>query len=367
VISYDGWDREWKQNSIQYETLFDKCMQLPYDGSVEFLETTMEIFSGRYYAVGVANATDALYFALVANGIGEGDEVLITDFSWISSGTCVTRAGATPVFCDIDIDTYHMSLDSIKRMVSDKTRALIYTHLYGSMSDTKEIEDWCRDKGILLIEDAAQSVGSSLDGRKAGTIGDCSVYSFNSNKVISGIAGGGMLLTNDEEVAEKVKSMRRHGKIKDDFVHAGSMNSKLYVPNAEVINFRMKNLTVWQLKRNEIAKEYDAAFKKLPLVTQAQKPRSTLQHNYHKYVVRFEDKDTRDFVRKAIKKSKKWNPNIHYDKPLTSQPVFGNIEYRSDKTPNAKLASETVVSLPIHPFMNDGEINTIIESIVGTL
>jgi len=367
VIPYDAWDREYEINEGSYHTLFEKTMKKDYDGKVDFLEKNIEVFTGRYYAVGVANATDALYFALVANDIGYGDEVLVTNFSWISSATCITRAGATPVFCDIDLDTYHMSFDSIKRMVSKHTRALIYTHLFGSMSDTREIEEWCKEHDILFIEDAAQSLGSSLDGRKAGTIGDCSVYSFNSNKVVSGIAGGGMFMTNDKDMAEKVQSMRRHGKIGEEFVVQRSMNSKLYVPNAEVINLRLKNLTVWQSKRQEIAKKYDSAFKDLPLITQAQKPRSTLQHNYHKYVVRFEDTETRHFVMQGIKQSKKWNPKIHYDMALTENKVWDGVEIRMDDTPNALHAARTIMSVPINPWLTEDEINTVIESITGIL
>lgn len=367
MIPYDAWDREYEINEGSYHTLFEKTMKKDYDGKVDFLEKNIEVFTGRYYAVGVANATDALYFALVANDIGYGDEVLVTNFSWISSATCITRAGATPVFCDIDLDTYHMSFDSIKRMVSKHTRALIYTHLFGSMSDTREIEEWCKEHDILFIEDAAQSLGSSLDGRKAGTIGDCSVYSFNSNKVVSGIAGGGMFMTNDKDMAEKVQSMRRHGKIGEEFVVQRSMNSKLYVPNAEVINLRLKNLTVWQSKRQEIAKKYDSAFKDLPLITQAQKPRSTLQHNYHKYVVRFEDTETRHFVMQGIKQSKKWNPKIHYDMALTENKVWDGVEIRMDDTPNALHAARTIMSVPINPWLTEDEINTVIESITGIL
>lgn len=366
-ISYDAWDREWKSNEVAYYGLLDKAMQKPYDGSVEFLEQNIEMFTGRYYAVGVANATDALYFALVSKGIGQGDEVIVTNFSWISSGTCVTRCGATPVFCDIDLDTYHLSFESVKRMVSPKTKALIWTHLFGSMSDTREVEEWCRDKGILFVEDAAQSVGSSLDGRKAGNIGDCSVFSFNSNKVIAGIAGGGMFLTNDKDQANAVMSLRRHGKVGESFNTEHGVNSKLYVPNAEVIAHRLKFMTVWQSKRQEIAKLYDAAFKKMPIEIQKQKPRSVLQHNYHKYVVRFEDRETRDFIKKSIKQTGKFKPAVHYGCPLSDHGCFDNVNFRKDDTPNSKIASQTIMSLPIHPFLTDDEINTVIESIVGIL
>lgn len=367
MISYDPWDREYETYQSDYKKLFAKCMAKPLDGNVEFLEKNIEMFTGRYYAVACANATDALYFAMVANDIGPGDEVLVTNFSWVSSATCITRAGATPVFCDIDLDTYHLSFDSIKRMVSKHTRALVYTHLFGSMSDTREIEDWCKEHDILFIEDAAQSVGSSLDGRKAGTLGDCSVYSFNANKVIAGIAGGGMFLTNNEEMAMKVQSLRRHGKVGEQFVLPHGINSKMYVPNAEVINHRLGNLTTWQLKRQDLAKIYDTAFKKAPVFTQAQKPRSMLQHNYHKYVVRFEDKETRDFVKQGCKSSGVFNPSIHYDMTISDNPVFDTVEYRKDDTPNAELAASTVMSLPIHSFLEESEINKVIDVILGMI
>ena len=159
-ILYNGWDREYEENREMYHILFDQAMVKEVEGSTEGLESALSSYTGRSHCVAVANATDALRFSLW--GIGPGDEVLVSDFSWISTSSCISMVGATPVFCDIGLHSYHISIDSIKRMTTDKTKALIYTHLYGSMSDTKEIEHWCINIGIRFIENSAQSLGSSL-------------------------------------------------------------------------------------------------------------------------------------------------------------------------------------------------------------
>jgi dTDP-4-amino-4,6-dideoxygalactose transaminase len=350
TISYEGWDREYQENKVHYLEIFDKFMsQLNYENS-EFLENRIAKLIGRVHAVGVANATDALHFALLSYGIGKGDEVLVTDFSWISSASCVSMVGATPVFCDININTYHIDIDSIKRMWSEKTKAIIYPHLFGSMNDSSEIEAFCKEKNVVFIEDAAQSLGSSLDNTNAGTIGDCSVYSFNSNKVVSGINGGGMFMTNDKNQADLVRKLRQHGK-GTDFEMLG-YNSRLYTLNSEIINFRLKNLMQNQFKRQAIAKKYNSAFSQLPVYFQELSQR--LNHNYHKYTIRFQNKETRKRVKDALQAS------IHYEKPLSENSIFDINEYRKDECVNSKIVSDTILSLPIHAWLTNEEINSVI-------
>ena len=354
MITYDGWDREYKENKQAYLDIFDRFMsQLNYE-NVDYFENNFAEFTGRKYAVSVGSATDALHFALLSFNIGPGDEVLVTDFSWISSASCISIVGATPVFCDVDLDTYHINLDSIKRMYSEKTKALIYVHLFGNMSDTSEIKKFCEDKGIAFIEDAAQSLGSSLNNIKAGTIGHCSVYSFNSNKVIAGINGGGMFLTDNKYQADQVRKIRRHGK-GNDFEIIG-FNSRMYVLNAEIINFKLQNLSQHQAKRQEIAKQYNEAFKNLPVYFQ--KTLQGLNHNYHKYTLRFNDKDTRKRIKEAI------NGSIHYESPLSSNSMYNTIFHRKDICINSKLISDTILSLPIHAWLTNKEISIIINNIV---
>jgi len=353
MIKYDGWDREYQENKDTYLEIFDEFMsQLNYENNEDWERSFAERV-GRKYAVSVASATDALHFALLAHNIGPGDEVLVTDFSWISSSAVASLVGATPVFCDIDLNSYHMSLDSIKRMYSDKVKAIIYPHLFGNMTDTSEIELFCKENDILFIEDAAQSLGSSLNGISAGTIGDCSVYSFNSNKVIAGINGGGVVLTDNEDIAKRVKMIRRHGK--DKTFDMLGYNSRMYVLNARIIDFRLSQAKDTQQKRQNIAGKYNEAFADLDVVTQ--KMTNGLNHNYHKYVVRFQDKDTRKRVKQAI------NGSIHYETPLSANGMYSNIPHKKDDCVSSKIASDTVLSLPIHAWLTSGEVEEIIEKV----
>ena len=353
MTAYDGWDREYQENKQEYLELFDRFMsQMNYENNDEWERNFAESV-GRKYCVSVSSATDALHFALLAHGIGPGDEVLVTDFSWISSASCVNMAGASTVFCDIDLDSYHISLDSVKRMYSDKVKAIVYPHLFGNMTDTSAIQAFCKEKGILFIEDAAQAYGASLNGVRAGTIGDCSVYSFNSNKVISGINGGGVFLTDDEEVAKRVKMIRRHGK--DKTFDILGYNSRMYVLNAEIIGLRLKRAEENQAKRQDIARRYNEAFADLPVHTQ--KMTNGLNHNYHKYVMRFENKDTRKRVKDAL------HASIHYETPLAANGMYKDIPYRRDVCTASKTAADTVLSLPVHAWLTDDEVSSIIETV----
>lgn len=353
MISYDGWDREYQENREAYLTLFDNFMsQTNYENNDEF-EYKFANRIGRKHCVSVASATDALHFSLLAHNIGPGDEVLVTDFSWISSASCVDMVGATPVFCDIDLETYQMSFDSIKRMYSEKVKAIIYVHLFGNMTDITEIEKFCKEKNILFIEDAAQSLGSSYHGIKAGCIGDCSVYSFNSNKVVAGVNGGGVILTDNDNIAKKLKMIRRHGKDKD-FEILG-YNSRMYVLNAQIIDLRLQKIEENQTKRQTIAKQYNEAFLDLPVCVQS--PIQGLNHNYHKYTIRFANKEIRKIVKDKLRAS------IHYEQPLSANGMYKNKIHRSDNCVNSKIVSDTILSLPIHPWLTDDEINIIIEII----
>ena len=157
----DTWYKDYKENSEEYLELFNEVMQDKQEQNVEFLEKSIKDITRREHAVAVNNGTDALHFALISLGIKPGDEVLVSNFSWISTASCISMIGAIPVFCDIDISSYHMSLDSVKKMYSDKTKAVIYPHLFGNMSDTTDIQKFCQD--VPFIEDACQALGSSFN------------------------------------------------------------------------------------------------------------------------------------------------------------------------------------------------------------
>ena len=349
----DSWNKEYALNKEEYLKLFDECMQEKQEQNIEFLEKTITDTIGKKYAVACQNGTDALMFSLKCLDIKPGDEVLTTNFSWISTASCISMVGATPVFCDIDKETYHISLDSIKRMYSDKVKAIIYPHLFGNMSDTKEILEFCKEKNIAFIEDAAQSLGASLNGVKAGSIGDVSTLSFNANKVVAGIAGGGAILTDDKDKAEMFKKLRRHGN--NEIL---GYNSKMLLMNAEFINFRLNRMKEWQSKRQEIAKQYDEQLSEYVTV---QPTTNGLNHNYHKYVIRLQNKRVRDNLKKVL------DAKVHYDLPLSENKMYREIEHRADDMFISKIVCDTILSLPIHPWMTRQEVNKIINTIIITL
>ena len=348
-----GWDREYLEHKQEYLDLFDKSMQKDQEQNVEFLEDKLKLYTGRKYVVACQSGTDALHFALRSLDIGKGDEVMTTQFSWISTASCISMVGATPVFCEIDALTYHMSLDSIKKMYSDKVKAIVYPHLFGYMSETKEIIEFCKEKNIAFIEDAAQSLGASLHGVKAGSIGEISTLSFNANKVISGIAGGGAICTDNKELARTFKRLRKHGENK-----ILGYNSKMLLMNAEFINFRLNRMKEWQKKRQEIARMYD---KQLQEYVTIQPSIKGLDHNYHKYVIRLQNKKIRDHLKSVL------DAKVHYDLPLSENKMYKEIEYRADKMFISKIVCDTILTLPIHPYMTKQEVDKVINTIIITL
>ena len=345
-----GWDREYLANKDEYLKIFDGAMQQEQEQNVEILEKSLTKITGRKYAVACSNGTDALHFALISLGIKPGDEVLTTQFSWISTASCISMVGATPVFCEPNILNYHMDIKSIRRMYTNKTKAIVYPHLFGNMSDTKEILDFCKQKNIAFIEDACQALGASLNGINAGSIGDISTLSFNANKVVAGIAGGGAILTDDEDKAELFRKLRRHGNNE-----VLGRNSKMLMLNACFINFRLKKMEEWQNKRQAIAKQYDEQLKDYVTI---QPSTNGLNHNYHKYVIRLQNKKVRDMVKDKL------GAKVHYDKPLSENVMYKNIEHRQDKTFISKIICDTILTLPIHPYMTQEEIDEVINTIL---
>ena len=343
-MNYEGWDQDYLENKELYINLFDDAIQKDNEKNVEFLEKKISKYIGRKHGIAINSATDALYYSLKCHGIGLTDEVLVSDFSWISSASCIVMAGATPVFCDIDLDSYHMSFEEIKKKTTNKTKAIIYTHLFGNMTETKEIELFCKENDILFIEDAAQSLGSKYKDRYAGSIGDISSFSFNANKVISGISGGGMIFTDEDSIAEYLRKIRKHGKGKD--YEMLGYNSKMFYMNAAYIEMRFDRINDIQMRRIKIANRYHEELEDLPVVTQV--ANNDVIHNYHKYVVRFETKEIRDEVKNKL------NAKVHYDSPISKNSMFN-----LTPCPNAQKASDTILSLPCHPYVTEEEISQI--------
>ena len=343
-----GWDREYLANKEEYLKIFDGAMQQEQEQNVEFLEKSLTKITGRKYAVACNSGTDALHFALISLGIDSRYDVLTTQFSWIATASCISMVGARPVFCEPNILTYHMDLDSIKRMWTPRVKAIVYPHLFGNMSETKEILDFCKEKNIAFIEDAAQSLGASLNGVQAGSIGDVSCLSFNANKVVSGIAGGGAILTDDKNKAELFKKLRRHGNNE-----VLGYNSKMLLLNAKFIDYRLQRMKQWQSKRQAIAKQYDEQLQEYVTIQQ-----TNADHNYHKYVIRLQNKEVRDRLKEKL------GAKVHYDKPLSENKMYENIKHKKDSTFISKIVCDSILTLPIHAYMSQQEVDKVINTIL---
>ena len=330
--------------------------QVLQGGQIPELESRLAALAQRKYAVAAGSATDALYFALTASGVQPGDEVLVTDFSFIASASCIVRLGGVPVFVDVD-DTYNIDLEKAALRVTPRTRAMIFVHLYGQMGDPAKVEAFAERHGLILIEDAAQAIGASAGGRPAGSLGKASCFSFDPTKPISAPGSGGALLTDDLDVASQVRRLRYHGSAEDkSFVLIG-YNSQMPSLTAAVLDYKLDHAQEWLARRREIARYYIDRLSDLDLTMPIEQPDTT--HIYHKFVMR---SPRRDELRSFLIEHQV-QAVVHYSRPLHRQPCFAQFECDDALYPRSLGFSQTVLSLPIHPFLSDAEIETVVSTI----
>ena len=304
---------------------------------------------GRAHAVAVGSGTDALFFALRALGIGSGDEVLVPALSFIASASCVVRAGAQPVF--VDTDARHLlDLDSAPATLTARARAVIAVDLFGQTLDRQRLEAFASEHGLVVIEDAAQALGAE----HAGGIGVVSCLSFDPTKPLAAPGSGGALLTDDPELAARVRRLRWHGRGADSRHAELGYNSQLPEISAAVLRHKLDLEPVWRAARQQIAARYDAAIAALPTLQAPQRGERTA-HAFSKYVVRCKD---RERVRERLAHAGV-PTRIHYPRPLHHEPLFTVKE--GTACPNAEQSTREVLSLPMHPFLHRDEVDHIVK------
>ena len=303
----------------------------------------------RDHAVCVGSGTDALTFALVAAGIGPGDEVIVPALSFIASASCVLQAGARPRFADVDASGM-IDLDDARRLIGERTRAIIAVQLYGQMTDSAGLESLAASHGIELIEDAAQAFGAERSGRPAGSVGSASCLSFDPTKPLAAPGSGGALLCDDEALAERVRALRWHGRDASGSYATLGGNSQLPSLAAAVLLRKLERSREWTERRAEIAAAYDTALTGDSLVPVA---RCEGRHAFHKYVVR--TPHGRDALRERLAAA--GIPTfVHYARVLADEPVFACPDLA---LPGARALAGEVLSLPIHPYLSDSEIERV--------
>ena len=325
---------------------------------LKVLEGKIAKLVGTKFAVGLNSGTDALFLSLKALGIGRGDEVITTPFSFISTAEVIANCGAKPVFADIEPETYNIDANKIKKAITKKTKAILPVHLYGQMADMKKMTQIAKRKSLFTIEDAAQALGASQNREMAGSIADCGCFSFFPTKNLGAFGDAGMITTNSGKLAEKLKMLRNHGSRKKYFHEFLGASSRLDEIQAAIILAKLPHLKKWNKKRQEIANFYDKNLRGVGDIIVPFAAKNSV-HIYNQYTIRTK---YRDALAEYLK-SKNIPTAIHYPIPLHLQPALKHFGYKKGDFPEAEKISQEVLSLPIYPELKKSEQQKIIKEI----
>ncbi|MEG3438679.1 DegT/DnrJ/EryC1/StrS family aminotransferase [Pannus brasiliensis CCIBt3594] len=312
--------------------------------TVSEFERQFARYHGTSDCVSCNSGTDALYLALRALGIGPGDEVITSPFTFIATAETITMVGATPVFVDIDLDTFNLDVTKIEAAITANTKAIVPVHLFGQSVNMSAVMEIARSRGLFVIEDCAQATGAEWDGQKVGSIGDIGCFSFFPTKNLGGCGDGGAIATNNPELAALIRMIKEHGS-KVRYVHeAIGVNSRLDAIQAAILQIKLKYLDLWNDRRAEVARRYDELLQPLPNITL---PSALVggKHVWNQYTILVEN---RDRVREGLLERDAISM-VYYPIPLHLQPVYQSLGYRKGQFPVSELAAEKVLSLPMFP------------------
>ena len=322
---------------------------------VKKLETEIAAYTGVSRAVGCASGSDALYLALLAAGVGQGDEVLTTPFSFFATAGSISRVGARPVFVDIEPDTYNIDPERLAEAVRahPSVKAIIPVHLFGACADMDPILGIAAECGAVVIEDGAQSIGAEYKKRKAQAMGEMGCISFFPSKNLGGFGDGGMVLTSNQLLADKVASLRVHGTTKKYYHTYLGTNSRLDTLQAAVLLVKFPYLDSWSNGRARNAAKYRELLSAagLPIVLPVEAPYQT-RHVYNQFVIRCARRDEL----KAYLQQHGVSTEIYYPLPLHLQACYADLGYTEGSMPVSERASEEVLALPIHGDLPDEDI-----------
>ncbi len=308
------------------------------------------------HVIGVNSGSDALYLAVKALGIGKGDEVITVSHTFISTVDAITRNGAKPVFVDIDPETYTIDVNQIENVITKRTKAIIPVHIYGHPADMDLIMEIAEKHGLYVIEDACQAHGAEYKGRKVGSIGDIGCFSFYPTKNLGAYGDAGAIVTNDDELAEKLKILRNYGSSKKYYHDFIGVNSRLDEIQAAVLRIKLRHLDEWNEKRRKIAKMYNKFLEDSGVITPIEK--KWAKHVYHLYVIRHKD---RDKLQKYLAKNRVIS-QIHYPVPVHKQRAYLDLGITRHLPITEKISKE-IISLPMHPWLKKEEVEHISEFI----
>lgn len=346
---------------------------------VEALEREIALLTRAADAVGCASGTEALWLALIAAGVKPGDSVVTTAFSFFASASAIVRAGATPVFVDVDPGTLNLDAALVDRVLRDKQlhanqpgdiRAILPVHLYGQCADMDAFGRIATEFGVAIVEDAAQAIGAEWNGRGAGSLGVTAAFSFYPTKNLSAYGDAGIVTTTHPEMAEHMRRLRNHGSPRRYYHDEFGWNGRIDAIQAAVLRVKLKHIANWNQSRRQHAASYDQLFADSGLTSNriGNEPSAPVRllsrnpqakHVFHQYVIRAQ---RRDGLRKFLA-DRKIGSEIYYPLPLHLQPVFSYLGLNAGDMPVSELAAREVLALPMFPELTESEIRYVVESI----
>ena len=315
---------------------------------------------GASACVGVNSGTDALVIALAALGIGEGDEVITTPFTFAATAEAIVRVGAIPVFADIDAEDFNLAPEQVEACITPRTKAILPVHLFGQMADMPRLMALAEAHGLFVIEDCAQATGAELAGRKAGAWGDCGCFSFFPSKNLSGFGDGGMIAFRDPELAARARALRNHGQFRRyEYAEIG-WNSRLDTVQAALLLARLPRLAARNAAREKAAAWYDELLADLPVV----RPRAVRgRHVWHQYTILLPEGADRAQVQARLREQGIASA-VYYPQPLTEQPAYRRW---ARPCPVAEEVSRRCLSLPMHPLLTREDCARVAEALARAL
>jgi len=325
---------------------------------LQALECEIAAYVGTRFAIGVGSGTDALLLTLRAFGIGPGDEVIVPAFTFFATAECVSLLGATPVFADIQPDTFTLDPEDTAARVTERTRAIIPVHLYGQSADMDPIRELAGRRTLHVIEDNAQALGATYHGRRTGSLADAGCISFYPTKNLGGWGDGGMVVTDSESLARRLHSLRDHGTSSKYRSQEIGWNSRLDELQAAVLRVKLRHLEQWNRQRVRHAEAYDKLLAPLPGVT-TPKLGGWGEHAFHQYTVRVPQRDT---VQEALA-TRGITTGVYYPVPLHLQPAYASLGYKPGHLLESEQASAEVLSLPVYPELPETHLAYVAEAV----
>ena len=357
---------DFKTHYKQYKTEIDQAVTRVLESGHFILGNELETFEkdfsnahGQGYTIGCASGTEAIYLALAACDIGAGHEVITVAHTAVPTISAISMTGATPVFADIDPQTYVMDVNQIESLITPKTKAIVPVHLYGQMVDMQPLLKLAAKHKLYVIEDVAQATGAHYKGAMAGTLGDFSAYSFYPSKNLGAFGDGGAVFTKNKEHFEKLLMLRNYGQSKRYHHDIIGINSRLDELQAAILQCRLPYLKQWNARRQQIAALYNKGFASLSETLKTPFAHPDNHHVFHLYVIQVEDRNQLQnyLLEKEIQTL------IHYPVPAHLQKAYSYLGYKPGSLPVCEQITKRILSLPMYPELTDEQVNFVIETV----